>query len=128
MGIIEFVDDAADGYTGEPVLSSYAIDTYDAFTAFEQDNNIYTTSVATADGGAGDERSRRRVCVLLLGADRDRRRPGGRHCAVGHGRRLEQRRRRLRQRRGDVGGGGRGCRRRGRRVVPRDLVDDVVLH
>merc|ERR1711916_346219 len=49
---------------------------------------------------------------LLLGADRDRRRPGGRHCAVGHGRRLEQRRRRLRQRRGDVGGGGRGCRRR----------------
>merc|ERR1711991_229073 len=42
--------------------------------------------------------------------------------------RLERRRRRLRQRRGDVGGGGRGCRRRGRRVVPRDLVDDVVLH
>merc|ERR1711991_717446 len=51
--IIEFVDDAADGYTGEPVLSSYAIDTYDAFTAFEQDNNIYTTSVATADGVFG---------------------------------------------------------------------------
>merc|ERR1711916_282290 len=51
--IIEFVGDAADGYTGEPVLSSYAIDTYDAFTAFEQDNNIYTTSVATADGVFG---------------------------------------------------------------------------